>query len=366
MSDPVVAAVVLAAGSSTRLGRPKQLLPVDGYPLLSRTLDAVRASSLEPRILVLGGYAGEIRQTVRMNDFVIVENPDFRDGQASSLKAGIQALPDTVDGAVVVLGDQPLIEPWLLDRLRSLFDPSRHSAVRPRYADGPGNPALLAKRLFPDLLQLEGDIGARDILRENANRIAEVDHTHRTAPRDVDTIDDYGAFLLDWSSSGAPDVPRYCQRCGAEVHFRDIHSRLRPACPQCGFIYFFDPKIAVAVLIEIDGKIVMHKRAGEPGRGKWTFPSGFVDRGEVVIEAAAREVEEEVGLQLDNLRLFNVYSRPGETVVLVVFTASAYGQTPQAGDESTEVRLCSPGDLPELAFPRDEQIVADWLAARDA
>jgi CTP:molybdopterin cytidylyltransferase MocA/ADP-ribose pyrophosphatase YjhB (NUDIX family) len=366
MSEPRIAAVVLAAGTSSRLGRPKQLLPVDGYPLLSRTLDAVRASSLEPRILVLGGYAGEIRQKVRISDFVVVENPDFTHGQASSLRTGIQALPDAVDGAVVVLGDQPLIEPWLLDRLRSVFDPSKHSAVRPRYADGPGNPVLLARELFRDLLQLEGDVGARDILRDRATRIAEVDHTHRTAPRDVDTVEDYDAFLLDWSSSGAPDVPRYCQRCGAEVRFREIHSRLRPACPQCRFIYFFDPKITVAVLIDIDGKIVMHQRAGEPGMGKWTFPSGFVDRGEVVFDAAVREVEEEVGLQLDNLQLFNVYSQPGETVVLVVFTASASGQVPQAGDETTEVRLCSPGELPELAFPRDEQIVADWLATRDA
>jgi len=366
MSDPIVAAIVLAAGSSSRLGRPKQLLPVDGYPLLSRTLDAVRASSLEPRILVLGGYAGEIRDTVRMDDFHVVENPDFLDGQASSLGAGIKALPDTVDGAVVVLGDQPLIEPWLLDGLRSAFDPASHSAVRPRYADGPGNPVLLAKGLFPDLLQLEGDVGARDILRDPTHQIAVIDHTHRNAPRDVDTLDDYHDFLLDWSSSGAPDVPRYCQRCGAQVHFRDIHSRLRPACPRCGFIYFYDPKITVAVLIEIDGKIVMHQRAGEPGKGKWTFPSGFVDRGEVVAEAAAREVEEEVGLHLENLQLFNLYSRPGDTVVLVVFTASAPDQTPLAGDETTAVRYCSPDDLPELAFPRDEQIVADWLAARNA
>jgi CTP:molybdopterin cytidylyltransferase MocA/ADP-ribose pyrophosphatase YjhB (NUDIX family) len=366
MSDPIVAAIVLAAGSSSRLGRPKQLLPVDGYPLLSRTLDAVRASSLEPRVLVLGGYAAEIRNEVRTNDFLVVENPEFLGGQASSLRTGIQALPDAVDGAVVVLGDQPLIEPLLLDRLRATFDPTSHSAVRPRYADGPGNPVLLAKRLFSDLLQLEGDIGARNILRDPSHRIAEVDHTHRNAPRDVDTLDDYGAFMLDWSSTGAPDVPRYCQRCGTHVHFRDIHSRLRPACPRCGFIYFFDPKITVAVLIEIDGKIVMHQRAGEPGKGKWTFPSGFVDRGEVVIEAAVREVEEEVGLQLGNLQLFNIYSRQGETVVLVVFTASASGQTPLAGDETTAVRLCPPDELPELAFPRDEQIVADWLAMRCA
>ncbi len=241
MSRPSVAAIVLAAGSSSRLGQPKQLLPVDGQPLLARTLDAVRFSSLEPRIVVLGGAEDAIRASVRLAGFDIVSNPDFEQGQATSLVAGIRALPEDVDGAIVLLGDQPLVEPWLLDKLVKAFVPGRHAAVRPRYADGPGNPVLLARELFPDLLDPQGDVGARDVLQAHRERIATVDHPIRNAHRDVDTLDDYAAFMLDWSSTGAPDVPRYCQRCGAEVHFKDIHARLRPACPACGFIYFYDP-----------------------------------------------------------------------------------------------------------------------------
>lgn len=364
MSRPSVAAIVLAAGTSSRLGQPKQLLPVDGAPLLSRTLDVVRRSSLEPRIVVLGGYADEIRSQVSTHEFQVVLNPDFAQGQATSLRAGLSALPDSVDGVVVLLGDQPLVEPWLLDRLVDAFEPGFHVAARPRYADGPGNPVLLSRELFDNLLKLEGDVGARDILKANQDRIAEVDHSSRNAPRDVDTIDDYEAFLLDWSSSGAPDVPRYCQRCGSEVRFSGIHARLRPVCPRCGFIYFYDPKVTVAVIIEIDGKVVMQQRASDPGKGKWTFPSGFVDRGEVVIDAAIREVLEEVGLNVSSLTLLDVYSESGETVVLIVYYTRISSQQPSIGDETTDVRLFTADRLPDLAFPRDEHILADWLKAR--
>ena len=361
-----IAAIVLAAGTSSRLGQPKQLLPVDGQPLLSRTLDVVRASTLQPRVLVLGGYADQIDRQVRHDDLSVVFNPDYQQGQSTSLAAGLAALPISVEGAVIVLGDQPLVTPWLLDDLAERFDPATHVAVRPRYADGPGNPVLLGRALFEELLQLTGDVGARDVLKRHQDRIAEVDCSSRNAPRDVDTLEDYAAFLKDWSSSGAPDVPRYCLRCGSGVEFQHRYARLRPVCPQCGFVYFYDPKVTVAVIIEIDGKIVMHQRAGDPGAGKWTFPSGFVDRGEIVIDAARREVFEEVGLEVDDLQLMDVYSAPGETVVLIVFHTSLSGQLPIAGDETTDVRLFTPDDLPELAFPRDRQIVDDWLAKRGA
>lgn len=366
MTRPIVGSIVLAAGSSSRLGSPKQLLPVDGAPLLSRTLDVVRFSSLAPRIVVVGGFADDVLAQVSTHEFEVVINPDFAAGQATSLQAGLRALPKDIDGVVVLLGDQPLVEPWLLDRLAETFEPGTHVAVRPRYADGPGNPVLLARELFDELLKLEGDVGARNVLQAHRQRIAEVGHTSRNAPRDVDTRDDYEAFLLDWSSSGAPDVPRYCQRCGSEVQFSDTYARLRPVCPDCGFIYFYDPKITVAVIIEIDGQVVMEKRAGEPGAGKWTFPSGFVDRGEVVIEAAEREVLEEVELRVSDLQLLNVYSAPGETVVLVVYYTTITGQTPKIGDETTDVQLFAPDALPELAFPRDEHVIADWRRRRKA
>jgi molybdenum cofactor cytidylyltransferase len=358
-----IGCIVLAAGQSTRLGQPKQLLLVSGRPLLERTLDLARGTAFEPRIVVLGAYADDVERAINLRGWRVVRNPRFADGQATSLRAGLDALPADVDGAVVLLGDQPLVPSWLIDELTARFDPNAHVAVRPRYADGPGNPVLLGRELFPELLALAGDVGAREVLRRHAGRIAELDISARPAPRDVDTLEDYQQLLLDWAALGAPDVPRYCQRCAAEVGVRELHARWRPVCPQCGFTYFFDPKIAAAVVVEIDGRIVLQQRTIDPGMGRWTFAGGFVDRGEPVHVAAVREVREEIGIEINDPTLLGVYSEPGEMVVLVAFAASAPGQRPSIGDESSDVRLFDPDDLPELAFHRDARVLADWKRA---
>ncbi len=359
-----IAGLVLAAGGSTRLGQPKQLLPLDGLPLLARTLDIVRGSRLDPAIVVLGGYATEIRENVKLDGFTVVDNPLFQEGQATSLVAGLTALPEDVGGVIVLLGDQPLLPSGLVNRMIDAFQPGEMVAVRPRYAGGPGNPVLLGRGILPELLELSGDVGARDVLRRYSDQIFDVEFTGWPTPRDVDTIEDYQALLEDWSSLGAPDVPMFCQRCGGSLTVRDVHGRLRPICPACGFVAFYDPKISVATIIEIADRIVMQRRAHEPGRGLWTFPSGFVDRGEPLRSAAAREVEEEVGMQVEDVELLEIYSAPGATVVLVVFTATAPGQYPSESDEALEVALVDPEHLPMLAFPRDQEIVDRWLRKR--
>lgn len=360
MSRARVALAVLAAGSSTRLGQPKQLLDVDGQPLLTRTLDAGRRSTLEPKLLILGHAADQIQSHVTTRGYHVIENPQAHTGQASSLLAALRSLPDDIDGVVVALGDQPLIPPGLLDRLANAFDPAVDVAVRPQYADGPGNPLLLGRALFEDLHGLAGDVGARDVLRAHAARVRSVDESRFPTPRDVDTWADYDELLRNWTSLGGPDIPEFCQRCGAHVGQRELYGRLRPHCPACQYTYFYDPKLAAAVIVEIEGRIVMQRRSVDPGAGKWSLPSGFVDRGEIVTEAAAREVFEEVGLVVENLRMVGFYSEPGATVTLAVFAGDATGQQATAGDETSEVMLAEPKDLPELAFPRDQRIIEDW------
>lgn len=359
-----VAALVLAAGQASRLGRPKQLLSVDKQPLLQRTLDVVRTSTLDPKLLVLGAYREQIEEQVDLDGFTIVGNPDYASGQASSLRAGLDALPEQVQGVVVVLGDQPILPPGLLDTLAEAFDPQTDLAVQPQYADRPGNPILLARGLFDELGDVTGDTGAREVLKRHRDQIRRLDFSRFPTPRDVDTEDDYQLLLRDWFSLGAPDLPRYCQRCGAEMGFTMRHDRLRPVCPACDFTSFADPKIAVATIIDSGDGVVMQRRAINPGLGKWTFPSGFVDRGEDVVTAARREVLEEVGIEVSDLDLFDVYSDPWETVTLIVYVADCPGIQPTVGDESDKVGVIDPNDLPELAFPRDQRIINDWLKRR--
>ena len=157
-----------------------------------------------------------------------------------------------------------------------------------------------------------------------------------------------------------PHADRFCSRCGATLE-AGRGAGGRPRCPACGHVLYADPKVAAAVILERAGRILLTRRNHEPGLGRWSFPSGFIDRGELVEAAAEREAFEEVGLQVAVERLVGVYSAPGDPVVLVVYAAAAPEDAePVAGDEAFEVGWFAPDALPPLAFERDVEIVADW------
>ena len=152
----------------------------------------------------------------------------------------------------------------------------------------------------------------------------------------------------------------YCQRCASKLAHKEIEDRIRPYCPNCGTIVYIDPKLAVVALVHIDGKLVLVKRGIEPALGSWSFPAGYVDRGEVVEEAAVREVREETGLHVDLDGAIGLYSKTGNQMVLAVYSASVVGGKLGAGPEVQDVGLFSPGELPPLPFPHDYQILEDW------
>ena len=159
------------------------------------------------------------------------------------------------------------------------------------------------------------------------------------------------------------DAHRHCTACGAETAGRDVEGRLRPVCTACGQVAYLDPKLAVAVLIEREGRILLGRRGpGTREPGKWSFPAGFVERGEAVEKAAVREAREETGLDAEIGELLGLFSSDGEPVVLAVYAASVASGEARAGDDLTEVGWFQPTALPELAFPRDARIVAAWLA----
>jgi 8-oxo-dGTP diphosphatase len=157
----------------------------------------------------------------------------------------------------------------------------------------------------------------------------------------------------------------FCRECGTRLESRQAFGRLRSVCPTCGYVHFDDPKVAVGVVVERDGGIVLGLRNHDPKMGCWSFPSGFVDAGEVVEEAAMREVEEETGLQITIDELLGVYSTAGDRVVFIAYAGSAVGGELVAGEECTEVRVFPPDQLPELAFPNDGAILAAWHRIRN-
>lgn len=153
----------------------------------------------------------------------------------------------------------------------------------------------------------------------------------------------------------------YCPYCATKVAEREIAGRQRPFCPGCESAFFEDPKLAVAVVIERDGKVALQRRTIDPGSGRWTFPSGYVDRGEPVEEAAVREAWEEVGLKVRLEHFLGLYSSAGQTVVLAVYVATPESGTLQSLDENDAVGFFGPDNLPDLAFPNDEAIIDTWL-----
>lgn len=154
----------------------------------------------------------------------------------------------------------------------------------------------------------------------------------------------------------------FCQVCGRGLVDRTIDGTPRRHCDDCGLTVFLDPKVAAVVLALVDEKLVMVRRGMEPQIGRWAFPSGFVDRGEAVEDAAVREFKEETGLDARLERLIGVYSATGSPVVLVVYKAEVVGGTLQAGYDAADAALFDPDRLPDLPFPHDERILADWRA----
>ncbi len=191
--------LLLAAGRSSRMGQPKQLLPWQGRPLVRHVAEVALASQLAGLVVVLGAAAQETRTALQgmHGATTLVDCPDFATGQAASLRCGLGALPPTTSAVVVLLVDQPLITTELLNRMVQLFTEHPGTvAVVPRYEGRRGNPTLLAATLFADLQRLEGDRGARDLLQLHADRISWLDLDDPAVVVDLDTPEAYRALHM--------------------------------------------------------------------------------------------------------------------------------------------------------------------------
>lgn len=194
---PRVAAVVLAAGAGRRMrGADKLLETVDGEPVLARVARAAEASHADETVVVLPPGAAARRAAVADLGIGIVEAPDWAEGMAASLRAGIAAVAARADAAVVLLADMPEVGPRAIDRLIAAFDPEEGREIcRATSADGaPGHPVLFGRRFFETLAALTGDRGAREVIRDAGEFVTEVPTEGQGAVTDLDTPEDWAAW----------------------------------------------------------------------------------------------------------------------------------------------------------------------------
>lgn len=188
---PKIAALILAAGLSRRMGKTNKLLAeIDGVPMVARVADAVLASKASPVIIVTGHEAECVRGTIEGRKLSFAHNPDYEEGLASSLRRGLAALPDDIAGVLVCLGDMPRVTAVHLDRLIRAFNPVEGRAICvPTYRGKRGNPVLLSRRFFAEMRRLKGDMGARQLIGQHHEVVAEVEMDDDGVLVDVDSPD---------------------------------------------------------------------------------------------------------------------------------------------------------------------------------
>ncbi|MCF8105591.1 MAG: nucleotidyltransferase family protein, partial [Desulfohalobiaceae bacterium] len=186
-----VAGIILAAGRSARMGRTKQILPWQGSTILGEVMRQARLSCLNPLTVVLGHEAGRITREVDLKGARVAINPDFAKGQSSSLQAGLDQLPETVQAALFLLGDQPLVTAAVIDRLVREYFELGAAVVIPVCRGRRGNPVLIDRSLFSDLMRLRGDTGARILFEKYADLVRELPVAEQGVLQDIDTWQDY-------------------------------------------------------------------------------------------------------------------------------------------------------------------------------
>jgi molybdenum cofactor cytidylyltransferase len=212
------ASIILAAGSSSRMGggRHKLLLPLDDRPVIAHVIDASLASQARPIIVVLGHQSDQVRAQINHytlhHDIALVVNTHYQQGMSSSLRLGIQTILTDgyrkatsfhqVDSALILLGDQPLITPWVIDNLITAYRTTGLPIVAPLYKGKRGSPVLFDKSLFSELIEVTGDEGGRTVLEHHRHEVELVEIGDALANYDIDTWEAYKQVVEAWERKG--------------------------------------------------------------------------------------------------------------------------------------------------------------------
>jgi molybdenum cofactor cytidylyltransferase len=191
-----ISGVVLAAGESSRIGETKQLLAFRGSTILGRVIANARGSLLKEIIVVLGHDADKIQRQVDFAGVKVVLNDDYKQGQSSSLKMGLNNVSNRSRAAMFLLGDQPLVDECVINRMIRAYEESLSPIVIPVFAGRRGNPVVIGRELFGELADAaKGDAGARVLFNHHAGLINYVEMDSSFIHADVDTVEDYNNLV---------------------------------------------------------------------------------------------------------------------------------------------------------------------------
>jgi molybdenum cofactor cytidylyltransferase len=186
-----ISAIILTAGKSERMGRPKALLEIRGRTFLENILEAIRQSDVQDTVVVVGHHRHEIETALRIDN--VVFNPDYEQGMITSIQTGICALPGSTDGALLFLVDHPVVNTTTINTLIAKFEPDR--VVLPTFENRRGHPVLFARKILDEILDLPASSGANAVVRKDPTRIVEVRVNDPGVLIDIDTPDQYAEYL---------------------------------------------------------------------------------------------------------------------------------------------------------------------------
>lgn len=187
----MISVVVLAAGLSTRMGSQKLLRPVRGRPMLEKVLGVFRRAKVDEIVVVLGRDAERLRSEVRFHNERVVVNHEATRGMSSSLKLGLRSVSPRAEAAIVALGDQPFLSPSTVDLIVEGYRAENSPIVVPVYGGKRGNPVLFAKSLFPEVMKVRRDVGAKSVVKKHGRKVLEIRVRDAGVLLDVDTQADY-------------------------------------------------------------------------------------------------------------------------------------------------------------------------------
>jgi len=197
MNRERVAGILMAAGASTRLGQPKQLLEWKGRPLIAHAAHTALDAGLDPVVVVIGHRAEEMRAALRSAPVTIVENPHWPEGMSTSMRVGLSTLPGDVDAAIFLLVDQPRIEARHLKAMIAAYRASDKRIVVSACKGRRASPTLFDRALFDQLLRITGDTGGRSIIDANPDWVEPVEADDERTLLDIDTLEDWQRLSTD-------------------------------------------------------------------------------------------------------------------------------------------------------------------------